>query len=195
METTKNILPQNVKDFFYHLSDYLDTKFLYFGSVQRSDYVPGKSDVDVDVFTDNEYSLMNKMQHYLHVPKSDFKKVAWILDNVPIYGYKLNYENDKKGIKSEFSIYNERFKTHILEDHNKKQVLPIYITVLLYILKFFYYQLPILDKKTFTVYKRFILNTLFGEDNSNNKFLVIDKKKEQEKEKEREEVLNNNIFI
>ena len=184
METTKNILPQNVKDFFYHLSDYLDTKFLYFGSVQRSDYVPGKSDVDVDVFTDNEYSLMNKMQHYLHVPKSDFKKVAWVLDSVPIYGYKLNYENDEKGIKSEFSIYNEKFKKYILEDHNKKQVLPIYITVLLYILKFFYYQFPILDKKTFTFYKRFILNTLFGEDDSNNKFLVIDKEKEKEKEEE-----------
>jgi hypothetical protein len=183
METTKNKLPQNVKDFFYHLSDYLDTKFLYFGSVQRSDYVPGKSDVDVDVFTENEYSLMNKMQHYLHVPKSDFKKVAWILNGVPIYGYKLNYENDKKGIKSEFSIYNERFKKIVLEDHNKKQILPIYITILLYILKFFYYQFPVLDKKTFTVYKRFILNTLFGED-SNTKFLVLDKEKEKEKEKE-----------
>ena len=52
---------------------------------------------------------------------------------VSIYGYKLNYENDKKGIKAEFSIYNEKFKKIILEDHNKKQVLPIYITILLYI--------------------------------------------------------------
>ena len=187
METTKNILPQNVKDFFYHLSDYLDTKFLYFGSVQRSDYVPGKSDVDVDVFTENEYSLMNKMQHYLHVPKKDFKKVAWILDNIPIYGYKLNYENNEKGIKTEFSIYNEKFKKHILEDHNKKQILPFYITILLYILKFFYYQFPVLDKKTFTVYKRFILNTLLGEDDINNKFLVIDKDKDKDKEEEEEE--------
>ena len=67
METTKNKLPTNVKNFFYNLSEYLDTPFLYFGSVQRSDYVPGKSDIDVDVFTDNEYSLMAKMQHYLHV--------------------------------------------------------------------------------------------------------------------------------
>ena len=73
METTKNELPKNVRRFFYQLSDYLDTKFLYFGSVQRSDYVPGKSDIDVDVFTDNEYSLMAKMQHYLHVQKNDFK--------------------------------------------------------------------------------------------------------------------------
>jgi hypothetical protein len=173
METTKNELPQNVKNFFYHLSDYLDTKLLYFGSVQRSDYVPGKSDIDVDVFSENEYSLMIKMQHFLHVTKKDFKKVAWILNGIPIYGYKLNYVNKKEGINAEFSIYNEKFKEFIIPEHNKKQVLPIYITFLLYILKFFYYQFSILDKKTFSLYKRFILNTLYGED-SNTRFLVLD---------------------
>jgi hypothetical protein len=173
METTKNELPQKTKDFFYHLSDYLDTKLLYFGSVQRSDYVPGKSDIDVDVFTENEYSLMTKMQHFLHVSKKDFKKVAWILNGIPIYGYKLNYVNEKKGINAEFSIYNEKFKEFILLEHNKKQELPFYITVLLYILKFFYYQFPILDKKTFGFYKRFILNNLLG-DPTNTRFLVLD---------------------
>ena len=69
METTKNDLPPNTKKFFYNLSEYLDTKLLYYGSVQRSDYVPGKSDIDVVIFTDNEFSLMNKLQHYLHLNK------------------------------------------------------------------------------------------------------------------------------
>ena len=50
METTKNDLPPNTKKFFYNLSEYLDTKLLYYGSVQRSDYVPGKSDIDVIIF-------------------------------------------------------------------------------------------------------------------------------------------------
>jgi hypothetical protein len=170
METTKNELPQNTKDFFYHLSDYLDTKLLYFGSVQRSDYVPGKSDIDVDIFTENEYSLMSKMQHFLHVSKKDFKKVAWILDDIPVYGYKLSYVNKKENINAEFSIYNDKFKEIILPEHNKKQVLPIYITIYLYILKFFYYKFPILDKKTFSFYKRLILDTL----SNNARFLVLD---------------------
>ena len=39
METTKNDLPQKTKLFFYKLSDYLDTKILYFGSVQRTDWL------------------------------------------------------------------------------------------------------------------------------------------------------------
>lgn len=175
METTKNVLPQNVKDFFYHLSDYLDTKLLYFGSVQRSDYIPGKSDIDVDVFTDNEYSLMVKMQHFLHVSKNDFKKVAWIIKEVPIYGYKLKYENKKEGIIAEFSIYNEKFKDIVLSQHNNKHVLPIYVTALLCIIKVFYYQIPLLSNKTYGYLKRVVLNGALGEE-IDAKFLVLDSK-------------------
>jgi len=172
METTKNDLPKNVKRFFYQLGDYLDTKLLYFGSVQRSDYVPGKSDIDVDIFAENEYSLMVKMQHFLHVSKKDFKKVAWIIKDTPTYGYKLKYENEKEGINAEFSIYNDRFKDVILAQHNSKHVLPFYVSILLYILKFFYYQIPLLDKKNYGYYKRVILNGTMGEE-IDAKFLVL----------------------
>ena len=89
METTKNNLPPNVKKFFYNLSEYLDTKMLYFGSVQRSDYVPGKSDIDVDIFTDNENSIIGKMQHFLGVSKKDFGVIAQALINVPS-GFNVN---------------------------------------------------------------------------------------------------------
>jgi len=173
METTKNELPKHVKEFFYHFSDYLDTKFYYFGSVQRSDYIPGKSDIDVDIFTENEYSLMTKMQHYLHVTKNDFKKVVWIVNDVPIYGYKLNYENKQKKINAEFSIYNEKFKEVVTKEHNSKQVLPIYISIILYILKFFYYQLPLMDKKTFQNIKRFVLGNATATNNG-TRFLILD---------------------
>ena len=166
METTKNELPKNVRDFFYHLSDYLDTKFLYFGSVQRSDYIPGKSDIDVDVFTENEYSLMTKMQHYLHVSKRDFKKVVWIIDDMPTYGYKLKYENKKENIIAEFSIYNEKFKELILKEHNSKHVLPFYITIMLFVLKFFYYQLPLLPTDFYLRWKRYVLNDMMGKKES-----------------------------
>ena len=75
METTRNKLPEKVEVFFKDLSDYLDTKILYYGSVQRADYFEGMSDIDVDIFTDNEHSLMTKLQHYLHLNKKEFKKL------------------------------------------------------------------------------------------------------------------------
>ena len=155
MEITKNELPQNVKTFFYNLSEYLDTPFLYFGSVQRSDYVHGKSDIDVDIFTDNVNSTVTK----------------WIIKDTTTYGYKLKYKNEKKNINAEFSIYNEKFKDLVLAEHNSKRLLPLYVSILLYILKFVYYQFPLLDKKTFNYLKRLLINNIFGKD---GQFLVLD---------------------
>lgn len=172
METTKNDLPPNVKKFFYNLSEYLDTKMLYFGSVQRSDYVPGKSDIDIDIFTDNENSIMTKMQHFLGSPKSDFKSVVWIINEVPVYGYKIKYSNPEEQIEAEFSIYNEQFKDLVIKEHTRKFILPFYITIMLYILKFFHYTIPLLSKKKYSSGKRFILTKCIGEDY--DKFIVLD---------------------
>jgi hypothetical protein len=173
METTKNTLPPNVKKFFHNLSQYLDTKLLFFGSVQRSDYVPGKSDIDVDIFTDNEYSLMSKLQHYLHLNKKDFKKFVYIIGNDTTTGYKVKYKNDEENINVEFSIYNEKFRHIIIKDHTRKFVLPFYITCLLCILKTFFYTLPILSKSFYADGKKWILNTLYSPE-VNTQFIVLD---------------------
>jgi hypothetical protein len=171
METTKNDLPKNTKIFFYKLSDYLDTKMFYYGSIQRSDYVAGKSDIDVDIFTDNENSIISKMQHFLHLKKSDFKSIVWIIDDVQVYGYKVKYENLEEQIFAEFSIYNDKFKDIIIKEHTSKFVLPFYVTILLYILKFFYYTIPLLSKKQFNSNKRFILTKCLGKDY--DKFIIF----------------------
>ena len=66
METTKNELSPYSKTFFKKLSNYLDTKIYYFGSIQRNDYFPKSSDIDIDIFTDNEKSTILKLQNYLN---------------------------------------------------------------------------------------------------------------------------------
>ena len=173
MSNVKDKLTPFEKDFFNKLEIYLDKPIYFYGSILRDDYFPQMSDIDIDIFTDNEYSLMTKMQHYLHVSKKDFKKVAWIIKDTPTYGYKLKYKNKKEGIDAEFSIYNEKFKDVILEEHNSKKVLPIHVTILLFIIKLFYYQIPILTKKTYIYLKRLILNGILGDD---AKFLVLNTK-------------------
>jgi hypothetical protein len=171
METTKNAFQPNVKLFFYNLSEYLDTKLLYYGSIQRIDYIPGKSDIDILIFTDNEYSMISKMQHYLHMSSRDFKKIILQLGDTVIYGYKLQYINTDEQIIAEFSIYNDRYKDAILNEHTRKFILPFYITVMLYIVKILHYQLHCLTKKQYSTIKRFILNTLMGNDDT--KFLLL----------------------
>jgi len=171
METTKNKLPENVKIFFNDLSKYLDTKLLFYGSVQRQDYFPGSSDIDVDVFTDNIGSTISRMQHFLHVKHSDFKPIIWIIDDKQVYGYKIKYENEEENIVAEFAIYNEKFKDLIIKEHTNKFVLPFYITIMLYILKMFHYTIPLFPKKQYNKCKRFILTKCLGYDY--DKFIIF----------------------
>jgi len=75
METTKNKLPENYNIFFNNMSNYLDTKIYYYGSVQRQDYLYNSSDIDIDIFTENELSTIYKLIHFLDIKKNKFQNL------------------------------------------------------------------------------------------------------------------------
>jgi predicted nucleotidyltransferase len=103
MENTKNKMPDFAEAFFKKLGDYLDTKVYFFGSVQRVDYFPNSSDIDVDIFTENEHSAILKLQHFLNVKRQDFKKFVYRLHKtkVMVHGYKVKY----KDLDNNFVVY------------------------------------------------------------------------------------------
>jgi len=177
METTRNKLTQDEKNFFYKLSNYLDTKLYYFGSVQRGDYFPSSSDIDVDIFTNNENNTILKLMNFLNVEKSDFKRFVWKLDknnHKLAYGYKLMYKNAEEKFCVEFSIHNEKYKDYILNEHNGKKDIPFYATILLIIIKFLFYTLNIIPPSWYIQSKSFILSTLIFKKQDH--FVVIDPK-------------------
>jgi predicted nucleotidyltransferase len=163
MNTIPTILPKKTQDLFRRIENDLDTELYFYGSVTRSDYVPNKSDIDVAIFTDNEYSDISKLQHILVVKRSKFHKIAWKLNGKMIYGYKVKI----KDINSEISIFNNDFKDMLLDEYtrpNKNQ--SIFIYCLLYLLKLFYYQIPLLPKSTYIELKRYIMNDLISKKES-----------------------------
>ena len=162
MENTSNKLTPKQKKFLDSLSEYLEIKLFYYGSILREDYIPGKSDIDIAIFTDNETSTITKMQHFLHLQKLDFKKVVWKVrkDDRLTTGYKLLYITDF--INAEFAIYNEKFKNYIMEEHNSKIDVPFYISVALSFLKILHYQLQILPTSYYKDLKRKIFSYGFG---------------------------------
>jgi predicted nucleotidyltransferase len=177
METTRNKLTYDEKNFFYRLSNYLDTQLYYFGSVQRGDYFPSSSDIDVDIFSENENNTIIKLMNFLNVEKSEFKRFVWKLNtnnDKLAYGYKLMYKNTEENFCVEFSIYNEKYKRHILYEHNSKKDIPLHATILLIIIKFLYYTVNILPKNWYTESKKFILSTLIFKKDDH--FVVIDPK-------------------
>jgi predicted nucleotidyltransferase len=175
METTKNKLPENVNIFFNNLSEILDKKLLFFGSIQRNDYFPGNSDIDVDIFTDNVHSTISKMQHYLQIDKKKFKKFVWRLNNknrTLAHGCKVMYKGPDESFSAEFSIYNEKFKQAILDEHLQKTTLPFYASWMLIVLKFLYYKLQLMDRSTFSYFKKKIMSFMIGLPD--DQFVVLD---------------------
>jgi len=193
METTKHEMSPYAKNFFLKLGIYLDTPIYYFGSIQRHDYFPGKSDIDVDLFTDNESSIIIKLQSFLNLEKYKFKKFVYKLHktNKFVDGYKVKYEEPEKNFFSEISIYNEKCKDDVLLEHNYKSILPFYVIFLLIILKILYYKLQILPEETYSYFKKIIMNYMVeGED---VEFVTTDlpedndRKEKRQKTKERQE--------
>lgn len=165
-------LPKNIYILFQKFKNYMneDNNIYVYGSVQRGDYFHGLSDIDISVFCDNEYSAMNKMQHFFHKEKTDFVKVAWILNGNTIYGYKLKYKAPEEDIKIEFAIFNKKFENIVLPHQKKTLDLPIFIFCLIYLLKVFYYVIPIFSKNTFRLLKRKIFSWMLTTEPS---YLVI----------------------
>jgi hypothetical protein len=167
METTVNKMSDYATTFFNNLSNYLDTKIYYYGSVQRIDYFPNSSDIDADIFTDNEESTIIKLQNFLGVKKYEFKKFIYKLHktNILVHGHKVKYTDKENNFFTEISIYNEKNKKNVLFEHNSKIELPLYISVTLIILKTLYYNLGLLPKSVFLNIKKFLMNYMIeGED-------------------------------
>ena len=159
MNKIRNDFNPDLKNFFINLQNYLDTELYFYGSVNRSDYIHNKSDIDIAIFTDNEYSVMTKLQHYLHVKRDAFDKIVWKIEGTIVYGYKIKCDKYTDS-KCEISIYNNDFKEIILKDISKGISIPLHIEILLCILKTLYYTFPILSSNTYSLYKRFIFNTI-----------------------------------
>jgi hypothetical protein len=182
METTKNKLPPYAEQFFYKLGTYLQTKIYYYGSIQRNDYFPKSSDIDVDIFTDNENSTISKLQNFLGLEKYKFQKFIYKLhksDKI-VQGKKVQFEDKENNLRTEISIYPEKDKDDVLLEHNAKTLLPFYISVMLIILKFFYYNAGILSKDVYKYLKQLIMDYLVeGKDSEFITTEVIHKERDE----------------
>jgi len=187
METTYNKLNTNTKELLDKLKSYLETSFYYYGSIQRIDFLENYSDVDIDIFTHNTDSTLNKLAHFFNLDKRDIKPVIYrtnVSDKI-VKGFKVKYEYLKKNIQIELSIYNEKDKDIILTEHNNNSNIPFITCCMLLILKIAYYYLGIINIKYYIYLKKNIIhlfdkirpdfidigfeNPYYKEDNSQNK--------------------------
>ena len=174
METTKNELTEYEQQFFFNLKNYIDKPIYFYGSIQRGDYFPQSSDIDVDIFTDNVNSTLHLLQNYLRILKTDCKNTIYKMNetNQIIPGYKIKYEDEIHNLHVEFSLYNEKYKKEILEEHNSKNNLPSYLITILIFLKLLYYKFGMLTEKYYDIIKKFVCNYCY--DNNTAEFVKLD---------------------
>jgi len=169
MEIINKKLTDKQKLFFKNLYNYLDDNEIYFyGSILRNDYIYGKSDIDIDIFTDNEKKTIYILSNFLNLNKDSFKKIIYKINSKMIYGHKVKYKDTFNEIDVEFSIYNNNYKKLIIQDHQAVLNLPLYMPFLLSIIKFFYYNLNLMSKKYYSRCKQFLMN------NDEIKFILYD---------------------
>lgn len=162
-------LYENQKIFFDELSLYINLPLYFYGSILRNDYIKGKSDIDIDIFTSNVKSTLNHISNHLQIGRNEFKKFFYKINDHLVKGYKVKYFNEQKQIDIELSVYDDKYKSFVLRDHAKDATLPFYITTIIMILKFLFYYLNILPKNIYQRCKRFLMNT--GDE---LKFIQID---------------------
>ena len=166
LEDTFHHLTPEEKSFFQRMQNYLHTKVYFYGSVNRQDYFRGKSDIDVDIFTRNMESTLSRLQHFLNVSSTQFRKTYRLLDSKHIAGYKVYYVStnalDEPQFSVEISIFQEKDKEYVLKEHRSKSILPFHAVIMLVVLKFFYYDLHLLPRDTYKRYKNSILSDWIG---------------------------------
>lgn len=169
MNKIPNIIPQNIQNYFNDLKNYLELDLYFYGSVTRDDYIPNKSDIDLCLFSDNEQSTINKLKFFLHAQQKNIKKVLMKINNDIFYGYKIKFIIDN--IRCEIHIYNENFKDIIVDHLNKPLKAPFFLKIIIYILKYFYYTIPLISKETYIILKKYYMNNLIK--NYNVDFFVL----------------------
>ena len=136
MQTTPTSLPEETRLFFERLSDFLEVPLYFYGSIQRWDYLPGCSDVDVALFTPHMENTVIQLQYYFDIPREKIKRIHWRLHGHLVRGYKLHgREGD---LSFDISLFHEKDKHRILEQYKREANRPPWVLLTLLLLKYVY---------------------------------------------------------
>jgi hypothetical protein len=155
---------ENTKIFLKNLEEFTNHKIYYFGSSRRFDYIQG-CDIDIAMFTDNTASLITQIIGFLNT-SNEFKQIVHTQNNILVNGYKLIYKNNN--IDIELVVYDNKFKSIMLDFYEKSANMPLILSITLLILKYMN-RLNILSGRAYYKIKVFLINNL----TYSNKLVVL----------------------
>jgi hypothetical protein len=172
LEEVKEKLTKPQYDFFLQLKEQIDLPLYFLGSITRSDYIKDKSDLDIEIFTDNINTPKIKIEYlfdyYQRKDKNSF--IVFEINNVKISGYKYYFQDKQRGIRFDFTIYNLASKNTVLYHRNIEKNIPYLFSIFLFMIKFLYYHLHIISNTTYSNFKK-IFWKLYNPEKSVSKTL------------------------
>ena len=140
--------------YFLELQEKIDLPLYFMGSITRSDYIKGKSDLDIEVFTDNIASTKEKLNYLFNYYETQEENIAIIvkIKDVPFSGYK--YKVNQDGIQFDLTLYKKVSQKTILYYRTREINVPFTISAFLIIIKFFHYHLNILNDRNYYLIKK-----------------------------------------
>jgi predicted nucleotidyltransferase len=145
LEKIKDKLTREQYLFFCELQELLDVPLYFLGSIARSDFVKNKSDIDVEVFSDNITSIKMKILSIFNLNKNFTNYLVRTINNVPFSCIKYYLKDIKCNTAFDFSINPKCNQNIVLQYRYKQTNLPYLIINFFNIIKFLHHQIGIID--------------------------------------------------
>ena len=161
-EIKKKLTRQQI-DFIEQLQQYCNCEMQFYGSIERIDYFPQFSDIDIDVFTPNVNSTLFKLRQFLSTEEDKVQNVVWSTTKPTFSKFrckKIKFQNDF--IKLEIGVYDIKYKKKLIKVREYKKQIPFYALVFLYFVKFIYYNMNLLSYHQLARFKKFMMGDVLG---------------------------------
>ena len=168
LEELKDKLNKNHYNYFLQLKEQINLPLYFLGSITRCDYIKDKSDLDIEVFTDNIDSTILKIEclfdYYQRKTKRRF--IIFEINKIPISGYKYYFKDNKRDISFDFTIYNTSCKNIVLHHRSIQQNIPYILNLFLLMIKVLYYYLNIISNSAYSYIKNLFWKLYIPEKSS-----------------------------
>ena len=143
--------------FFLKLNNILNGRLQFFGSIARKDFTIGKSDVDVQIFSENSQSDLLILSHFLQENGVDFISRFVKFKPNPLYTISGFKHTIKSPFKSDILVFDANNEDILTMQYKRAIVIPFVYLLLLKILKMCL-KINLISQETFVSLKRKIWN-------------------------------------
>jgi hypothetical protein len=140
--------------YFSELQEKIGLPLFFMGSITRSDYIKGKSDLDIEIFSDNVTSTKEKLNYLFNYYEGQKENTIIIvkIKDVPFSGYK--YKVNDSEIEFDLTLYKKESQKTILYYRIREINVPFTISAFLIIIKFLHYRLNIINERNYYLTKK-----------------------------------------